>query len=244
MPYNIAVLIKAVYEDVKINPETLEPSTAGVKFKMDDISRNAVEEAVRIKEKHGGKATGIMFGRDDQVLVMREALAMGLDEGVLIKGYSYSDPELTARILYEKVKTGYDVVLLGYSSADSYTAQIPPRLAALMGVPLIGNAVQLSFDGRKVIAVKSLDERSVKVESELPAVISVAQEINTPRIPPLIQIMAASRKPLKMESANVPAETYYRIIEHKAPPSSRKKIIFEDVNKGVEEILKILKQKG
>ena len=113
-----------------------------------------------------------------------------------------------------------------------------------MGVPLIGNAVQLSFDGRKVIAVKSLDERSVKVESELPAVISVAQEINTPRIPPLIQIMAASRKPLKMESANVPAETYYRIIEHKAPPSSRKKIIFEDVNKGVEEILKILKQKG
>ncbi|MGC8569092.1 MAG: electron transfer flavoprotein subunit beta/FixA family protein [Nitrososphaeria archaeon] len=244
MPYNIAVLIKAVYEDVKINPETLEPSTAGIKFKMDDISRNAVEEAVRIKEKHGGKATGIMFGRDDQVLVMREALAMGLDEGILIKGYSYSDPELTARILYEKVKTGYDVILLGYSSADSYTAQIPPRLAALMGVPLIGNAVQLSFEGRKVIAVKSLDERSVKVESELPAVISVAQEINTPRIPPLIQIMAASRKPLKMESANVPAETYYRVIEHKAPPSSRKKIVFEDVNKGVEEILKILKQKG
>jgi electron transfer flavoprotein beta subunit len=59
LQYNTVVLIKAIYEDVKVDPKTLEPSTAGVKFKMEDISRNAVEEAVRIKEKHGGKSLRI-----------------------------------------------------------------------------------------------------------------------------------------------------------------------------------------
>jgi len=242
LQYKIFVLIKAIYEDVKVDPKTLEPSTAGVKFKMEDISRNAVEEAVRIKEKHGGKALGLMFGNEQQSLIMREALAMGLDEGVIIKGYSLNDPVYTSQVLYEKLKgLQWDLVIMGYSSADSYTAQLAPRLSSMLNVPLIGNAVKLEFNEKKVVATKSLDEYMIKVESDLPAVVSVAQEINTPRIPPLLQIMAASKKPLKLEEAPPAKGTYYKVIEHKAYVSSRKKIIFEDVNKGVEEIYKVLK---
>ncbi|MFP3225084.1 MAG: electron transfer flavoprotein subunit beta/FixA family protein [Nitrososphaeria archaeon] len=242
MQYNMVVLIKAIYEDVKVDPKTLEPSTAGVKFKMEDISRNAVEEAVRIKEKHGGKALGLMFGNEQQSLIMREALAMGLDEGIIIKGYSFNDPVYTSQVLYEKLKgLQWDLVIMGYSSADSYTAQLAPRLSSMLNVPLIGNAVKLEFNEKKVVATKSLDEYMIKVESDLPAVVSVAQEINTPRIPPLLQIMAASKKPLKLEEAPPAKGTYYKVIEHKAYVSSRKKIIFEDVNKGVEEIYKVLK---
>ncbi len=236
------MLIKAIYEDVKVDPKTLEPSTADVKYKMEDISRNAVEEAVRIKEKYGGRAIGLMFGSEKQSLIMREALAMGLDEGIIIKGYSFNDPIYTSQVIYEKLKDAkWDMILLGYSSADAYTAQLAPRLSYLFNVPLIGNAVKLEFSEKKVVATKSLDEYMVKVESELPAVISVAQEINTPRIPPLLQIMAASKKPLKIEEGPPSKGTYYKVIEHKAYVSSRKRIIFEDVNKGVEEILKILK---
>ncbi|MFP3130500.1 MAG: electron transfer flavoprotein subunit beta/FixA family protein [Nitrososphaeria archaeon] len=242
MQYKIFVLIKAIYEDVKVDPKTLEPSTAGVKFKMEDISRNAVEEAVRIKEKHGGKALGLMFGNEQQSLIMREALAMGLDEGVIIKGYSLNDPVYTSQVLYEKLKgSQWDLVIMGYSSADAYTAQLAPRLSLMLNVPLIGNAIKLEFNEKKVVATKSLDDYMIKVESDLPAVISVAQEINTPRIPPLLQIMAASKKPLKLEEAPPSQGTYYKVIEHKAYVSSRKKIIFEDVNKGVEEIYKVLK---
>ncbi|MFP3166471.1 MAG: electron transfer flavoprotein subunit beta/FixA family protein [Nitrososphaeria archaeon] len=242
MQYKIFVLIKAIYEDVKVDPKTLEPSTAGVKFKMEDISRNAVEEAVRIKEKHGGKALGLMFGNEQQSLIMREALAMGLDEGVIIKGYSLNDPVYTSQVLYEKLKgSQWDLVIMGYSSADAYTAQLAPRLSLMLNVPLIGNAIKLEFNEKKVVATKSLDDYMIKVESDLPAVISVAQEINTPRIPPLLQIMAASKKPLKLEEAPPSKGTYYKVIEHKAYVSSRKKIIFEDVNKGVEEIYKVLK---
>ncbi|MFP3133183.1 MAG: electron transfer flavoprotein subunit beta/FixA family protein [Nitrososphaeria archaeon] len=242
MQYNTVVLIKAIYEDVKVDPKTLEPSTAGVKFKMEDISRNAVEEAVRIKEKHGGKALGLMFGNEQQSLIMREALAMGLDEGIIIKGYSFNDPVYTSQVLYEKLKgLQWDLVIMGYSSADSYTAQLAPRLSSMLNVPLIGNVVKLEFNEKKVVATKSLDEYMIKVESDLPAVVSVAQEINTPRIPPLLQIMAASKKPLKLEEAPPAKGTYYKVIEHKAYVSSRKKIIFEDVNKGVEEIYKVLK---
>ncbi|MFP3417230.1 MAG: electron transfer flavoprotein subunit beta/FixA family protein [Nitrososphaeria archaeon] len=242
MQYNTVVLIKAIYEDVKVDPKTLEPSTAGVKFKMEDISRNAVEEAVRIKEKHGGKALGLMFGNEQQSLIMREALAMGLDEGIIIKGYSFNDPVYTSQVLYEKLKgLQWDLVIMGYSSADSYTAQLAPRLSSMLNVPLVGNVVKLELNEKKVVATKSLDEYMIKVESDLPAVVSVAQEINTPRIPPLLQIMAASKKPLKLEEAPPAKGTYYKVIEHKAYVSSRKKIIFEDVNKGVEEIYKVLK---
>jgi len=242
LQYNTVVLIKAIYEDVKVDPKTLEPITAGVKFKMEDISRNAVEEAVRIKEKHGGKALGLMFGNEQQSLIMREALAMGLDEGIIIKGYSSNDPVYTSQVLYEKLKgLQWDLVIMGYSSADSYTAQLAPRLSSMLNVPLIGNVVKLELNEKKVVATKSLDEYMIKVESDLPAVVSVAQEINTPRIPPLLQIMAASKKPLKLEDAPPAKGTYYKVIEHKAYASSRKKIIFEDVNKGVEEIYKVLK---
>lgn len=209
---------------------------------MEDISRNAVEEAVRIKEKYGGKAIGLMFGNEQNALIMREALAMGLDEGIIIKGYTINDPIYTSRVIYEKLKdTKWDIIIMGYSSADAYTAQLAPRLSFLFNVPLVGNAVKLEFNEKNVVATKSLDEFLVRIESELPAVISVAQEINTPRIPPLLQIMAASRKPLKIEEAPLSKETYYKVIEHKAYVSSRKKIIFEDINKGVDEISKVLK---
>jgi len=242
MNYNTFVLIKAVVDDVRIDPKTREPSLAGVKYKMDDISRNAVEEAVRIKEKNGGKSVGIIFGDDYASLVIKEAMAMGLDEGVIIKGYRGSDPRVTAQIISKKLSEfKWDLVLMGYSSADSYTAQLPPRLARILGRPLLGNAMKLELSEQKARATLELEDFNAVVEGELPLIVSVAQEINTPRIPTLLQIMAASRKPLKIESADVSYPEDSTVISNLAPESSRKRVIFEDVAKGVDEISKVLK---
>ncbi|MCL4343598.1 MAG: electron transfer flavoprotein subunit beta/FixA family protein [Thaumarchaeota archaeon] len=242
MSYNTFVLIKAVVDDVRIDPKTGEPSVAGAKYKMDDISRNAVEEAVRIKEKHGGKASGIIFGDDYAGIVIKEALAMGLDEGFMIKGYRENDPRITAQIISKKLQeTTWDLILMGYSSADSYTAQLPPRIARLLNRPLMGNAIKLELNERKARATLELEEFNALVEGELPVVVSVAQEINVPRIPTLLQIMAASRKPLKVETPSINYPDDYKVVSNIAPQSARKRIVYEDIAKGVEEISRVLK---
>ncbi|MEM0123389.1 MAG: electron transfer flavoprotein subunit beta/FixA family protein [Conexivisphaerales archaeon] len=242
MNYNIFVLIKAVIDDVRIDQKTGEPSVAGSKYKMDDISRNAVEEAVRIKEKHGGKSTGIIFGDDYASLVIKEALAMGLDEGIMIKGYRENDPRVTAQVISKKLhETAWDIVLMGYSSADSYTAQLPARIARLLDRPLMGNAIKLELNERNARATLELEDFNALVESELPLIVSVAQEINVPRIPTLLQIMAASRKPLKVESPTITYPDDYKVMNNIAPRSVRKRIIYEDIAKGIDEISKVLK---
>ena len=86
MPYDIVVLIKQIpdLELIKVNQETGEPITDGVPFKFENLSKNSVEAAVRIKEKNGGKITAVLFGNEKGTQVMKEAYAMGVDEGVLI----------------------------------------------------------------------------------------------------------------------------------------------------------------
>lgn len=243
MPLAIFVFLKAIPEDVREDPRTHAPSVEGVKLKMDDISRNAVEEAIRLKEKHGGRAVGVTFGSEQATLVLREALAMGLDEGVLIKGYQGTNPALTARVLADRVsRAQWDLLLFGFSSADSYTAQVPPLVAAILKRPLIGNAISLSVEGGRVKGVSSYEDYNVTYEADLPAVVSVAQEINTPRIPTLLQIMAASRKPLSVEQAQAQAPAASRALSHTFPVSQRKRQIYEDVNKGVEEVAAVLRQ--
>ncbi len=243
MALNILVFLKAIPEDVKEDPRTHGPTVEGVKLKMDDISRNAVEEAIRLKEKHGGRATGITFGSDAATLVMKEALAMGLDEGVLIKGYAGNNPSLTASVLAERVsRMQWDLLMFGFSSADSYTAQVPPMVSYMLKRPLIGNAVSLRVEGKTVKGVSSYEDYNVAYEAEMPAVISVAQEINTPRIPTLLQIMAASKKPLSVEQAQAQSARTLQVLGHTFPMSQRKRIIFEDTNKGVEEVAAVLRQ--
>ncbi|MEM2056567.1 MAG: electron transfer flavoprotein subunit beta, partial [Thermoplasmatales archaeon] len=89
MPYNIVVLIKQIpdLELVKVNQSTGEPILEGVPYRFENLSKNAVEEAVRLKEKNGGKVTAVLFGNEKGTQVMKEAYAMGVDEGYVITGY-------------------------------------------------------------------------------------------------------------------------------------------------------------
>jgi electron transfer flavoprotein beta subunit len=242
MGYSIFVLVKSVIDDVRIDQRTREPSIVGAKHRMDDISRNAVEEAVRIKEKHGGRSVGITFGDDNASLIMKEALAMGLDEGVIIRGYRESDPRITSQVISKKLsESKWDLVIMGYSSADSYTAQLPPRLARILNRPLLGNTIRLELNAGIARATLDIEDFNAIVEGELPLVVSVAQEINTPRIPTLLQIMAAARKPLKVETAETKYPADFSVISDLAPESARKRAVFEDTTRGVDEISKVLK---
>ena len=242
--YNIIVCFKQILDidQMKIDEKTQEPITKNLPYRIEDLSKNAIEEAVRIKEKHGGKVIGITYGGDQASLAMKEALAMGVDEGIIIKGCKGHDPEATASVLAKKIsQLQYDIIIMGNASADSYSGLVPGKVARKLNIPILGNAIKLEMVDKKVRITRSIEDKNVVLETDLPALVTVEQEINEPRLPPLIQIMAAGRKPTKVEEISPDRVTTTVVLSNKAPKSDRKRIIFEDIDKGVMEVVKVLK---
>ena len=130
---------------------------------------------------------------------------------------------------------------MGNASADSYTGLVPGKVAKKLGIPLLGNAIKLEMIEGKARITRSQEEMNYIVEAQLPVLVTVEQEINEPRLPPLIQIMAAGRKPMKIEDFQISLQTTKKVISNKAPKSDRKRIIFEDIDKGIDEVAKFLR---
>jgi|SRR5579875_484803 len=245
MPYNIVVLIKQILDidQLKTDPQTGEPITQNLPMRLENLSKNAIEAAVRLKEKHGGKVVGIIYGTDKASAAMKEAYAMGVDEGYVITGYSGNYPEISAKVISDKIKEiPHDVVILGNQSADSYTGVLGGMLSSLLGVPAIGNAVDIKLQDRSAEVKVSLESIDRVVRSDLPCLITVAQEINEPRLPAVLQIMAAGRKPINLTKSELKPQNPARVISNKAPRSDRKRLVFEDQDKGIAEVAKAIKE--
>lgn len=250
MPLNIAVLAKASLDPnmIRSRPDgTVD--TGAMPLALSEYDKNAVEAAVQLKEKHGGKVSvlsvltwGPLQKRSKELeQVMREALAMGADEAHIVVDEALipGDPSSTAAAfaaLIEKLG-GFDLVITGEASMDMISSQVGPRVAALLGIPFIGFARGLEVEGSTVKARRDLEDRYEDVEAPLPAVVSVTGEANKPRIPTLIQVRRAFRKPLKRYSlgdlgAELPPRPSLESI--KVITVKRKNIIIEGDN--LEEI--------
>ncbi|MEM3675761.1 MAG: electron transfer flavoprotein subunit beta/FixA family protein [Thermoplasmataceae archaeon] len=245
MPYNIVVLIKQIQDidQLKTDPQTGEPSLQNIPLRLENLSKNAIEAAVRLKEKYGGKVTGIVYGTEKASSAMKEAYAMGVDEGFVITGYSGNFPEVTAQVLSSKImEIPHDIVILGNQSADSYTGLIGGMLSRSLKMPVIGNAVDIKVEESKVSAKVSLETIDRVVQADIPCIITVAQEINEPRLPAVLQIMAAGRKPINVTKSDLKPSNPPRVISNRAPKSDRRRIVFEDQEKGVAEVAKVIRE--
>lgn len=207
---NIAVLVKA-----SLDPNMVRADATGrilideMPLAISEYDRNAVEEAVRIKEKHGGRVVAfsvLTWGPVDRRAreaeqVMREALAMGADEAHLVVDESIvpGHPAVTARVLASLIRrTGrFDLVLTGEASMDALSSQIAARLGEELGMNVVTYVRRLSVSDGSLVATRDLEEELEVVEVPLPAVVSVTGEINRPRLPTLLQIRRAFAKPLK-----------------------------------------------
>ena len=245
MGYNIIVLVKQMpdLEQVKPDPSTGEPQLRNVPLKVENLSENSIVAAVRLKEKYGGTVTAIIFGTDQSTAIMKKAYDMGADNGYIITGYQGNDVSFTARVLAQKIKnTPHDITILGNQSADSISGLLAGKLSALLGEPLVGNAISVDIENGSARVKRVLEDHNLIVEARLPAIVSVTQEINEPRLPPVMQIMAAGRKPINSEKASLSPAGAVRIISNRAPKSERKKIVIEDVDKRLDEIVKVIKE--
>ncbi len=256
---NIIVCMKQVIdlEQIRIKPESRKPVLDGLPVIFGDFDKCALEESVRIKEAHGGKVTAVAAGSAKLKNTIKEALAIGADEAIILTDPAFEgcDTMGSARLLAKAVeKLGeYDLILLGDGSDDNYSGQVPPRLAELLNLPQVASVREIEVLDGKVRVGRDLEDSLEVVEVDLPAVISVTSELNTPRLPPLSAILRAGRKPVHTwgpddlgigaGSVGVTASTV-EVLSNLAPVQDRKEIVFEDVQEGVVEVIKALRREG
>ncbi len=256
----IIVCLKQVpdLQQIRIKRETREPVLEGAPFVFGAFEKNALEEAVRLREKHGGKVIALALGNAKLKDTIIEALAMGADEAVMLTDPAFAGGGSagTAQALAAAVrKIGkFDLILMGEGSADNYSGQVTGRVAELLDLPQITYARALSVEGNRVRVTRDLEDALEVVEAELPVVVSATSELNTPRLPPLTAILKASKKPIKtftpadlgLAADQVGAKAaVVQTLSNLAPEQERKQVLFEgDADKAVDELLKALQKEN
>ncbi len=161
----------------------------------------AVEEAIRMREQDGGKVVVLAMGPERTKEAMRECLAMGADEAVLLDDPAFegADGLATARALAAAVKKigEFDVILCGKRAIDGEMHQVGPRLAAMLGIPVISlvtKVVAVDWKARTVKAERVIEKGREVLEARLPLVLTAEKDMNQPRYPSLINIRKAAKK--------------------------------------------------
>ncbi len=197
---NIIVCIKQVPEttEVKINPETNTLIREGVKSIINPFDMYAIEEAVRLKEKFGGKATVITMGPPQADAALREAISMGIDEGILIsdRAFAGSDTWATSYTLSQAIKKigAFDLIICGKQASDGDTAQVGPGISAHLDIPQVTYVKKIEEMQDKLARVERMTEEGYEIiEAPLPALFTVVKEINEPRLPSLKGMMRAKQ---------------------------------------------------
>lgn len=257
---SVAVCVKQIpdVEQVKSDRETGRLITEGVPRRTNDLDKNAIEAAVKIKETLGWKAFAVSVGPEEAKMALREALAMGVDEAYLAcdEAFQGLDTLGTATVLAKTIEAagGADLIICGEVSLDSFSGQVGPKLAELLGLPCVTCVRKLEVREGKVVAERALEDRYEEVAVPLPAVVTVTREVNTPRIPSLMAIMKAAKKPIKALKADdlglsleeLNAMKSYGLLEVVLPTVERKTVqITGDTPEEIaEKLLKALEAEG
>jgi electron transfer flavoprotein beta subunit len=200
---NIVVLVKQVpdtYSERKLTEGDFTLDRESADAVLDEINERAVEEALQLKEAHGGEVTVLTVGPERAGEAIRKALSMGADKAVHVSDPALHGADLvqTARVLAAAVGRvdGVDLVIAGNEASDGGGGAVPAMLAELLGYPQLTHARKVEVDGSTVRVDRETEEGITHLEASLPAVISVGEKINEPRYPSFKGIMAAKKKPV------------------------------------------------
>ena len=196
----IIALIKQVPDTAQLSPKVdgLQLMQDGQPRIVNPWDEYTLETAIQLKEAHGGKVTVLCVGKPEAAEVLKTGLAMGADEAILISDPALegSDSLATARVLVAAIRKvgAFDIVVGGRASIDDNHAATAVQVAALLDVPPISYAAELTVDPAtgSLRAVRLLEAGRETVSSKLPAVVTVVKEINEPRYPTFIGIRKAA----------------------------------------------------
>jgi electron transfer flavoprotein beta subunit len=197
-------VIPASSVTIEIDPNNKRMVRKGVTHELDPAAASAVEEGLRLTEKHGGTVTLVTMGISDATIGIRNALAMGATSAVHIldEAVAGSDTLGTAKLLAAAIKKQpFDLVICATESSDSYSGIVPGQIAYFLGVPPVTFAKEITVDSGTITIKRQSEAGYDVVESSLPALVAVSSGINEPRYPQLKGIMAAKKKEIKVYTA-------------------------------------------
>ena len=226
---------------VTVDEQSRQPRLDGVPWRVSTFDEYAIETIVRLKEAHGGHVTAVaLVDREPPRELVLKVLAMGVDEMrmYLDETAAESDALGTASVLAEALRHagGFDLVACGEGSIDRYEQQVGPRIAESLGLACVSYATRAELDpgGRALTADRLLDDRVETVRAVLPAVLTVGQEAPTPRLPSVLQVLGAGRKPARIEpvsvlggraAAGAGALSSSQVLSLRAPAGTRKRVM-------------------
>lgn len=205
---DIVVCIKQVPDtaEVRINPETNTLIRDGVPSIINPYDMHAIEAGLEIREKAGGRVTVITMGPPQAEAALRDAIAMGVDDAVLLtdRAFAGADTWATSYALSKAIeKIGADIVICGKQAIDGDTAQVGPETAEFLNIPHISYIRMIEEVRPDFIRVQRLmDDGYDIIESSMPILLTVVKELNIPRLPSLKGKMAAKKAVIKKWTAS------------------------------------------
>lgn len=234
--------------DIKVENGSQKLNLDRVGYKISDYDRNALEEAARLKELHGGSVAAVTVGPPTARKGLKDALPRGPDQAYFVNDAAFGDlePAQTASLLAAVIgsRIEYDLIICGEGSSDLYSRQVGSRLAEKLGIPVMTFATRLTIEENQVIAERRLDDGIEIVSAAMPVLVTVLPDINTPRIPGLRDTMDASRKPVTSLTVADLGQGYgplIRTVGMKAVAMERNCVRFgsgeEDLQQFIEKLL-------
>jgi len=255
---NIIVCIKQVPNttDVRIDPETNTLIREGVESIINPFDSYAIEEAIRVKEKHGGKVTVVSMGPPQAESALKEAVSLGCDEAILVsdRAFAGSDTWATSYTLAKAIKKigEYQIIFCGKQASDGDTAQVGPGISAHLNIPQVTYVRKIEeMDEKKAKVERLMEEGYEVIETPLPCLLTVVKEINEPRLPSLKGKMRAKKaevtkwgaKDIGCDSKNIGLEgSPTKVVKIFTPPPRKGGQILkgevDEVTKKLSELLR------
>ena len=225
---NIIACVKQVPDTetlIKVKPDGSGIIEDGIKWVMNPYDEYGVEEALRLREKHGGDVTIVTIGPARVMETIRTALAMGAEKGVHIDDPSLNnaDAYATAAALAAAIKAlPHDIIFCGQRAVDDDSGQVGSILAELLGLPQVTLTTKLEIADKKAKASKAIEGATVTIEMNLPCVITAQKGLNEPRYASLPGIMKAKKKPVDAKNAaalGITADPKAKVAKTIPPPA-------------------------
>jgi electron transfer flavoprotein beta subunit len=261
----IVVPIKQVPEssNVKMDIETGTVIRAGVETVVNPLDLYALEAALRVKEQHGGTVTVISMGPPQAMKAIKEALAMGCDDGLLISDRKFggSDTYATSYTLSQAIRGmgGYDLIIAGERATDGDTSQVGPGIAAWLDIPLATYVSRIeALENGRLQLERLVEEGCQLLSVPLPCLLTVVKAIAVPRLPTLkgkirsknmqIPVLNAETMGLNPECLGL-AGSPTKVVKITTPKVTRSGKILRvqddsSLKAAVEELAALLEKKG
>ncbi len=260
MSLKFFVLIKQVpsTQNLKIDKKKGTIIREGIENIINPDDLYALELGISLREQYGGKVTAMTMGPPQAELALREALAMGVDDAILISDpiFAYSDTLQTTLVLKEAFNLieEYDIIITGSRTSDSSTGQVPFQLSEALDIPLITDIFSMSLENNILKAHRNFGHESQNIVVKFPILIKVVRHFNKPRHVSLLGIKRAFEKkiqiinfntlncPAHLDGCNQSPTKVVKIVE--ITHERKNEFIQGNVNEKLTKLITLMKEHG